>query len=107
METGSTKAISEVKQEIRLREWSEQIERQQSSGMSVEQWCVENGIKPKTYYYRLRKVREQCVAVPPSIVPIAMPDESGNIRIEKNGMSITLPCGVAPETLIALVRELC
>ena len=61
METGRTRAISEVKQELRLREWSEQIERQQSSGMSVEQWCVENGIKPKTYYYRLRRVREKCV----------------------------------------------
>ena len=58
METESTRAINEVKQEIRLREWSEQIERQQSSGMSVEQWCVKNGIKPKTYYYRLRRVRE-------------------------------------------------
>ena len=107
METESTRAINEVKQEIRLREWSEQIERQQSSGLSVEQWCVKNGIKPKTYYYRLRRVREQCVATQPSIVPIAMSDQSGNIRIEKGGMSITLPCGVAPETLIALVRELC
>ena len=107
MEKESTRAISEVKKEIRLREWSEQIERQQSSGLSVEQWCVENRIKPKTYYYRLRRVREQCVATQPSIVPIAMPDECGNIRIEKNGMSIKLPCGVAPETLIALVRELC
>ena len=107
METESTRAINEVKQEIRLREWTEQIERQQSSGMSVEQWCVKNGIKPKTYYYRLRRVREQCVAAPPSIVPIAMPDESENISIEKDGMRITLPCGVAPEILIALVRELC
>ena len=53
METGNTRTISEAKQERRLREWSEQIERQQSSGMSVEQWCVENGIKSKTYYYRL------------------------------------------------------
>ena len=41
METESTRAINEVKQEIRLREWSEQIERQQSSGLSVEQWCIE------------------------------------------------------------------
>ena len=107
METGRTKAISEVKQEIRLREWSEQIERQQSSGMSVEQWCVENGIKPKTYYYRLRRVREKCVAAQPSIVPIAIPETEGNICIEKDGITITLPCGVAPEILIALVRELC
>ena len=107
MEKESTRAINKVKQELRLREWSEQIERQQSSGMSVEQWCIENGIKPKTYYYRLRRVREQCVVAQPSIVPIAMPDQSGDIRIEKNGMSITLPYSVAPETLIALVRELC
>ena len=107
MEAGNTRAISEAKQERRLMEWSEQIERQQSSGLSVEQWCVENRINPKTYYYRLRRVREKCVASQPSIVPIAMPDESGNIRIEKNGMSITLPCGIAPETLIELVRELC
>ena len=48
METGNTRAISEAKQERRLMEWSEQIERQQSSGLSVEQWCDENGIKPKT-----------------------------------------------------------
>ena len=67
METESTRAISEVKQELRLREWSEQIERQQSSGMSVEQWCIENRINPKTYYYRLRRVREQCVAAQPSM----------------------------------------
>ena len=83
METESTRAISEVKQELRLREWSEQIERQQSSGLSVEQWCVENRINPKTYYYRLRRVREKCVAAQPSIVPIAIPDECGNIRNRK------------------------
>ena len=79
METESTRAINEVKQELRLREWSEQIERQQSSGLSVEQWCVENRINPKTYYYRLRRVREKCVAAQPSIVPIAMPETEGNI----------------------------
>ena len=107
METGSTRAISEVKQEIRLREWSEQIERQQSSGMSVEQWCTENGVNPKTYYYRLRKVREKCVAPKPTIVPITMSEQGGSIHIEKDGISITLPGDIAPETLIALVRELC
>ena len=83
METGSTRAISEVKQEIRLREWSEQIERQQSSGLSVEQWCVENRINPKTYYYRLRRVREQCVAVQPSIVVLA--PKKCHVNISRSG----------------------
>ena len=107
METGSTKAISEVKHSIRLREWSEQIERQQTSGLSVQQWCDENGINSKTYYYRLRKVREKSVASKSAIVPITIPDQGGNIRIERNGFRITLPSDIAAETLIALVRELC
>lgn len=56
-----TTAIRAIKQEIRLREWSAQIEAQQASGMTVRQWCTENGIKPATYYYRLRLLRERCM----------------------------------------------
>ena len=107
METGRRKAISEVNHELRLREWSEQIERQQSSGMSVEQWCVENGIKSKTYYYRLRRVREKCVAEQPSIVPIAMPDESGNIRIEKDGINPRKTMTAHNTTLKTTIPQLC
>lgn len=107
METGNTKTIREVKQEVRLQEWSEQIEKQQASGLSVQQWCEENGINQKTYYYRLRKVRERCIGTQPAIVPITKPEKSGNISIEKNGMSITLPSDIAHEILIGLVRELC
>ena len=45
-----TTPIRAIKQEVRLQEWSAQIEVQQASGMSVRQWCAENGIKPATYY---------------------------------------------------------
>ena len=58
-----TTAITAVKQEVRLREWSAQIEAQQTSGLTVLQWCAENGIKPKTYYYHLKKVREHFLNV--------------------------------------------
>ena len=54
----TTTVITEVKQNMRLCEWTAQIEAQQASGMSVQAWCAENGINEKTYYYRLRKVRE-------------------------------------------------
>ena len=32
-----------------MQEWSAQIEAQQASGLTVQQWCMENGVKPKTY----------------------------------------------------------
>ena len=51
-----TTALAAVKQEVRLQEWSAQIEAQQASGLTVRQWCLENGVKPKTYYYHLKNL---------------------------------------------------
>ncbi len=45
----TTTAITTVKQEVRRRDWATQIEAQQASGMTVQKWCEENGINPKTY----------------------------------------------------------
>lgn len=41
--------------------------------MTVQRWCKENGINPKTYYYHMRKLREKCVASVPAIVPLSVP----------------------------------
>lgn len=102
-----TTAIAAVKQEVSLQEWSAQIEAQQASGLTVRQWCIENGIKPSTYYNRLKRVREQYLQSAPAIVPLHVPQCSSDIRIEKNGLQISLPTDVNPETLLALVQELC
>ena len=107
MESKTGTVITTVKHEVRLREWAAQIEAQQASGMTVQEWCAENGISPKTYYYHLRKVREQCIASAPAIVPLTMPEQTGDIRINKNGLQITLPADISSETLVALVHELC
>ena len=63
-----TTALAAVKQEVRMQEWSAQIEAQQASGLTVRQWCIENGVKPKTYYYHLKKVREQLLDSSPAII---------------------------------------
>ena len=57
MQSEITTAITAVKQDVRLREWAEQLEAQQASGLTVPQWCAENGIKTKSFYCRLRRVR--------------------------------------------------
>ena len=103
----TTTAITAVKEEVRLRDWAAQIEAQKASGMTVQRWCEENGIKPKTYYYHLRKLREKCVASAPAIVPLGVPKYTSSIHIEKDGIQISLPTDIPAETLIALVHELC
>ena len=45
---GITAAITTVKRDIQLQEWSEQIKAQQESGMTVTAFCAQNGINPKT-----------------------------------------------------------
>ena len=51
--------IREVKTELRHREWAEQIQECQSSGMTVTAWCKEKGISQHTYYSRLNVVRKE------------------------------------------------
>lgn len=102
-----TAALAAVKRDIRLQEWSAQIETQQASVMTVQQWCSENGINPKTYYYRLKKVWEQYIDSAPAIVPLNVPEQNTDIRIEKNGLKISLPANISPDTLLILVQTLC
>ena len=80
---------------------------QQASGQTVQQWCVENEIKPNTYYNHLKRVREQFLGSSPAIVPLNVPQQSADIRIEKNGLQIALPANISSDTLLALVQSLC
>ena len=85
-----TTSITTIKQEVRLQER-----------------CAENGIKPNTYYNRLRKVRKQYIENSPTIVPVSVPCSNENICIEKNGLQISLPADISEDTLTALVHEVC
>ena len=103
-------AITTVKKELRLQEWAAQIEAQQQSGLTVRIWCEQNGISAKTYYYRLRKVRENCLGDPEQkIVPLTVPETHCNcgIELEKNDLRRSLPRDISADTLLAVVHELC
>ena len=50
--------IRQAKREVRLNNWQRMYEEYIASGQTVRQWCADNNITPKTYYYRLRKLRE-------------------------------------------------
>lgn len=48
----------DVKDELKLRQWAQDMQDQKSSGLPQKQWCDMHGIKPTTFEYRCRKVRE-------------------------------------------------
>ena len=60
--------IREVKTELRHREWAEQIQECQSSGMTVTAWCKEKGLSQHTYYSRLNVVRKELPAPMPDLI---------------------------------------
>ena len=115
----TTSEIATVKKKVRLQEWEQLIEEQRSSGLSVQEWCRQNGIAAKTFYYHLRKVREDFLKSGRSesdraqneteraVVPILTAPVGGNITIEKNGLNIILPENIPAEVLMAVVDRLC
>ena len=50
--------ISEVKQEYQLQQWSVMLRERKESGLSVKEWCLEQGISEHSYYHRLRRLRQ-------------------------------------------------
>ncbi len=86
----------------------------QESGKTVSEWCSEQGIVTKTFYYRLREIRETALEQAEShqIVPIATNletpsmHETASIKIQGNGITIELPENICAETIIAILRGL-
>jgi len=58
--------ITDVKHQLLLSQWAEHIHNCQTSGMRVPDWCQSMGLNVKTYYYWLKRVREQSLSNLPS-----------------------------------------
>lgn len=58
-----TEETSLVAQQVRLRQWAEQIRDCQNrpEGMDVSAWCALHNITKANYYYRLKRVRKACL----------------------------------------------
>ena len=108
--------ISEVKRAIRHENWKLMYEEYQSSGMTVKDWCETQGISVKTFYYRLRVVRENLlggnetheivpIAACENDLPVGRSTHSDNrIHISGNGVEIELPMSVTPEMMTAILQ---
>ncbi len=97
--------ISKVKHEMHLQQWSAEIQECKESGLTVGKWCSEKGIKPKTYYYHLKQVRDSMIEN--KVVPIcnrAMP--SDKIEILSNDLKISMPIDTPGESIASIIQVL-
>ena len=53
--------IMEIRRQVRLSQWGAMVREREESGLSVHAYCEQAGIVAKTYYYRLRRLREAAV----------------------------------------------
>ena len=89
--------IAKIKNEVNLKHWAEMVRQRNESGLSVSQWCLENGINQKTYYYRLNRVRKAlCGEVEThEIVPVGIePDIAASheqISLSVGNVVVSLP----------------
>lgn len=53
--------MDQITHQVRLANWTKIIEQchERPQGMTVKQWLIDNDINEKTYYYWLRRVRQE------------------------------------------------
>lgn len=106
MEEERITAIQIVKEEVRLQAWQEDVKAQQTSGLTVREWCSQNGVTKNAFYYRLRKIRSKLHESSPAIVPVksaGVPiSQDAGITLVKDGLNIKLPPDISAEILIAV-----
>lgn len=103
--------IMSIKNKVRINEWSEMVKDCRSSGLTVQQWCGANGINIKTYYYRLRKIREAICEETHDIVQFPLNTvnsdaATSSIKINAGNLNLELPETIPSATLFSVIEAL-
>ena len=103
-------SLQRVNRQQRLAEWSRRVEACRSSGLTVVQWCQENGIAVSTYFSWQRKVFQALKEVQKitfAEVPVLEYSQpSGHVvaSLEISGVQIQVYEGADTNTLQALLQ---
>lgn len=109
--------IMEIRRQVRLSQWGAMVREREESGLSVQTYCEQAGIAAKTYYYRLRKLREAAVeqarseAAQPELVRFTPSAEyavrqAQRIVIKTADTTIEIPVNAQPDVVAAAVSFL-
>ena len=103
-----SRGLQTLNSQNKLALWSERIQSCCSSGMSVKDWCRENGDCEQTYYRWQRKLFELTVSQSEPVF-VEMPvrsNPSTAATIVSGELSIDIHHGADSETIFAIVRAL-
>lgn len=108
----------EIATEYRLGHWAQITKERVESGQSIRAYCQGAGIHENVYYYWQRKLREAaCEQIGlPGFSEVRITERQpqgeptspghGQMRIEVNGLQITVDGGYPIEQLSALLKKL-
>lgn len=107
-----------VQHQVVTREWQQRILTQKSSGLSVRKWCADNNVQESRYYYWLKVLRndELALSKPTGIfAELQQPDSkiittssaSGVCAVIRGpGLCLEIHNGADPRTLEATMKSL-
>ena len=109
--------IMEIRRQVRLSQWGAMVRERVESGLRVQAYCEQVGIAAKTYYYRLRRLREavgeqtRSEAAQPELVRFTPPAEyavgqAQRIVIKTADTTIEIPVNARPDVVAAAVSFL-
>ena len=83
-------------------------QRCKESGLSTREYCRQNGISEKTFYYWLRKLREAAIDKQPELVALPEGDRSADdmIHIRFGAAVLELPAKADAEAIATLLQAL-
>lgn len=77
--------------------WPELITQCRSSGLTDQQWCIQNGIPASTFYYHVRALRKKASRIPKAADAVTQKQEVVQIPLRKmqqhvsEAVSLSLP----------------
>ena len=97
-----------VRNEYRMENGSALSQECRASGLSNREFCRQHGISEKSFYYWLRKLRDQAAEASKShLIKLELtPTEEDVLHIRYRGAELRLPSGVDMDTVAALLRSI-
>ena len=97
-----------IRNEFRLQEWAQIHQRCRESRLSNREYCRQNGISEKTFYYWLRKLREAAIDKQPELVALPEDDKSADdmTHIRFGAAILELPAKTDAGAIASLLQAL-
>lgn len=99
--------VVQVREAYRVEQWRQLMQQRKDSPLNNREFCAQQGISEKSYYYWLKKLRESAVERGiPQLVALEDREKPDELRIEYHGASMVLPGHVDIDAVAAVLRSL-